>query len=193
MSKDNNPSAQKQTNNAELKQYLRFGAMIATSMLVMYGVTYINTYQISHIEVSETRLYMTLLMGSTMAIVMLSFMLGTYKNKRVNFGIVVGSIVVFMLGTFLVRSQVAVEDTAYMKAMVPHHSIAILTSENANIQDKRVCELATEIIEAQRREINQMQWLINDISANGYATTHEEAARRSAPSFEGFAYRNCSE
>ena len=69
--------------------------------------------------------------------------------------------------------------------MIPHHSIAILTSERANIEDKRVRELADGIIRAQRREIKEMEWLINDINQNGKATTDAEASARAVPKFEG--------
>jgi len=175
----------------EKKQYLKFGAMIATSMAIMYAVTYVNTYQLSHVEWSETRLFMTLLMGSTMAIVMLGYMLGMFKNTKLNIGIVAGSILLFILATFLVRSQNTVEDRSYMSAMIPHHSIAILTSENSEIKDVRVCELAVGIIEAQRKEISEMQWLISDIEKNGLATTKSQAQQRELPKFEGSSIRKC--
>jgi hypothetical protein len=192
MSKDIENSGNEQKNNPmERKMYLRFGAMIATSMVVMYGVMYVHTYQLSHVEWSETRLFMTLLMGSAMAVVMLGFMIGMYKNTKINISIIVGSILLFTFGTFLVRSQNTVEDRSYMRAMIPHHSIAILTSENSEIKDKRVCELSVEIIKAQRREIREMQWLINDIEKNGYAITREQAKARKAPSFDGEAIRSC--
>jgi len=177
----------------EKKKYLRFGAMIATSMVVMFIVMYVNTYQLSHVQWSETRFFMTLLMGATMAIIMLGFMLSMYKNPKINAGIVAGSIVLFGLGTFLVRSQVTVDDQSWMRAMIPHHSIAILTSENAGIEDVRVCELAKEIIEAQKREIDEMKWLINDINENGPATSAREAESREVPKFEGDAIRRCTE
>ena len=173
------------------KMYWRFGAMVATSMLIMYGVTYANTYQLSHVEWSETRLFMTLLMGSAMAVVMLGFMIGMYKNTKINIGVILGSVLLFVVGTFLVRSQNTVEDRSYMSAMIPHHSIAILTSENSEIKDVRVCELAVEIIEAQRREISEMQWLIEDIGENGYVTTMEQAEQRKVPEFEGTSIREC--
>jgi len=173
------------------EMYWRFGAMVATSMLIMYGVTYANTYQLSHVEWSETRLFMTLLMGSAMAVVMLGFMIGMYKNTKINIGVILGSVLLFVVGTFLVRSQNTVEDRSYMSAMIPHHSIAILTSENSEIKDVRVCELAVEIIEAQRREISEMQWLIEDIGENGYVTTMEQAEQRKVPEFEGTSIREC--
>ncbi len=180
-----------QTTTTDKKKYLRFGAMIATSMVVMYIVMYVNTYQFSHIQWSETRFFMTLLMGATMAIIMLGYMLGMYKNMKINAGIVFASISMFALGTFLVRSQLTVNDQSWMRGMIPHHSIAILTSENANFDDVRVCELAKEIIEAQKREIDEMKWLISDINENGPAISSEDAARRSVPEFAGDAIRRC--
>lgn len=171
--------------NMQKSNYLRFFAMIATSMVVMYGVMYLNTYAFEHVEWSETRFYMTLLMGGSMTVVMLLFMLGMYKNKLANALILGGAVIVFALAVYLVRSQALVGDRSYMNGMIPHHSIAILTSERANIEDQRVRELADEIIEAQRREIKEMQWLIDDIAANGPARTPEAAEARPVPDFEG--------
>ncbi len=86
-----------------------------------------------------------------------------YKNSKINIGIFAGSVVIFIFALWLVRSQTTVEDVSYMKAMIPHHSIAILTSERANISDPRVRKLADGIIEAQRREIDEMKALIKDL------------------------------
>jgi hypothetical protein len=171
--------------------YLRFLAMIATAMVVMYITTYLNTYELSHVEFSETRVFMTLIMGSTMALVMLGFMLGMYKDRKANLAVVLGALAVLGLATWLVRSQTTVQEESYMRAMIPHHSIAILTSENSDIEDQRVCELAVEIIEAQRREIDEMNWLVADIAENGPAISAEEAARRQVPEFAGTAMRSC--
>jgi uncharacterized protein (DUF305 family) len=143
--------------------YTRFGAMIVTSTLVMFGLMYLNTYQMDHVFFSETRAYMALVMGATMAVVMLSFMWSMYKDRRVNLGIIGGSVIVLAAALWLVRSQATVDDVSYMRAMIPHHSIAILTSERARITDPRVRELADAIIEAQRREIDEMRALIADI------------------------------
>ena len=146
-----------------MKPYLRFGAMIATSTLVMFGLMFLNTYQFDHVFFSETRAYMGLIMGSAMAAIMLAFMLKMYSNQRVNIAIFAGSAVVFGFALWLVRSQATVDDVSYMKAMIPHHSIAILTSERAHIKDPRVRKLADGIIEAQRREIEEMKTLIKDL------------------------------
>lgn len=165
--------------------YGRFAAMIATSMVAMFIVMYLNSFEIiGHARWSETRFYMTFVMGATMAVVMLAFMLSMYRNTRVNIGIFVGSIVVFALALTLVRTQATVQDRSYMSAMIPHHSIAILTSERAEISDVRVRALADDIIEAQRREIAEMTWLIDDIGENGVAATESEAESRPVPEFD---------
>ena len=143
--------------------YWRFAAMIATSTVVMFGLMYLNTYAFEHIFWSETRAWMALLMGAVMAVIMLSFMLNMYQKKSVNIAIYIGSIVVFALTLWVIRSQSTVGDTDYMKAMIPHHSIAIMTSERAQITDPRVRKLADEIIAAQRREISEMKYLINEL------------------------------
>jgi len=167
-------------------KYSRFFAMITTSTAVMLGLMYLNSYSIiEHAFWSETRFYMAFVMGASMAVVMLSFMLGMYKNKNKNALIYIGSIVVFALTLFLVRSQTTVGDTSYMSAMIPHHSIAVLTSERSGIEDIRVRELADDIIKAQRKEIKEMEWLIDDIKANGLVTTEAEKQARPVPKFEG--------
>lgn len=146
-----------------MSKYLRFAAMIATSTAVMYALTYLNSYAADHVFWSETRAYMALVMGSAMAVVMLLYMLHMYDSAAANIAIVAGSAVLFATALYLVRSQETVQDVAWMKAMIPHHSIAILTSERAEISDPRVRELADGIIEAQRREIAEMKALIADL------------------------------
>ena len=140
--------------------YLRFAVMILTSTVVMYGVMYLNTYAFQHVYFSETRLYMALLMGATMAALMLLFMRGMYRNAALNAAILGASALSFTVGLWLVRSQATIEDASWMRAMIPHHSIAILTSERARISDPRVRALADQIIESQRKEIEDMQRLL---------------------------------
>ena len=172
--------------------YLRFGAMIATSTVTMFGLMYLNTYAWDHVRWSETRAYMALVMGATMAVIMLGFMLSMYRNTMVNIGIAASAVLLFVGALWLVRSQNTVQDQSYMRAMIPHHSIAILTSERSELADYRVCELAVEIIEAQRREIAEMDWLIADIAENGPASTAAAAEERAVPDFAGTSNRTCA-
>ncbi|MFP3882544.1 MAG: DUF305 domain-containing protein [Actinomycetota bacterium] len=172
--------------------YWRFAAMIATSMAAMFVLMYVNTFVFDHVKWSETRFYMTFIMGAAMAGIMLSFMMGMFTSTKMNVGIFVVSALVLVGAIWLVRSQETVQDSSYMSAMIPHHSIAILTSERSELSDVRVCELAVAIIEAQRREISEMEWLITDIDENGPAETPEEAEARPLPEFTGTATRECA-
>jgi FlaA1/EpsC-like NDP-sugar epimerase len=147
--------------------YRRLMAMIATSTVVMFFLMYLNTYSADHLFFSETRFWMAFVMGAAMMVVMLLFMWAMYENRTKNFIILGAAAVTFAAALWLVRSQTTIDDRDYMKAMIPHHSIAIMTSERARIRDLRVRQLADEIIDAQRREIAEMKFLIADIERNG--------------------------
>ncbi|EAQ01547.1 hypothetical protein OB2597_01622 [Pseudooceanicola batsensis HTCC2597] len=150
--------------------YTRFALMIVTSTVVMFVLMYLNTYAAEHVFFSETRTYMAILMGATMAFVMLAYMAAMYPSRKVNIGIFAGSVVVFALSLWLVRSQATVGGESYMRAMIPHHSIAIMTSERADIEDARVGKLAHEISAAQKKEIAEMRALIADLDAGRVVT-----------------------
>ena len=113
---------------------------------------------------------MALYMGGIMAIIMLAFMLNMYTNSKTNIAIFAGAAILFAGSLYLVRSQDTVDGVAWMKAMIPHHSIAILTSSRANIDDPRVQKLADEIIKAQKLEIKEMEALIADLNGGPPAT-----------------------
>tara|TARA_R110002051_G_scaffold40694_1_gene84585 strand:+ start:186 stop:608 length:423 start_codon:yes stop_codon:yes gene_type:complete len=140
--------------------------MIVASTVIMYGLMYLNTYEFGHVFFSQTRAWMAVYMGAIMAIVMLAFMWGMYEGEGAKATVIAASVVVFAASLYLVRSQDTVDDVSWMKAMIPHHSIAILTSSRANISDPRVQQLADDIIEAQLREIDEMKALIADIEGN---------------------------
>lgn len=172
--------------------YLRFAAMILTSMVVMYWVMFVSSWEWSDVRFSQSRVFMALTMGGTMGLIMLGWMLNMYKNAKANVAVVVVSVLLLAGGAALDRSQVTVDDTAFMRGMIPHHSLAITRSERAQIEDVRVCELAVGIIKAQQREIAEMDWLIEDIEKNGLATTAAEADARPVPDFPGTSLRDCA-
>jgi hypothetical protein len=145
--------------------YMRFAAMIAFSTLVMFGLMYLNTYALTHVEFSQTRMWMALVMGAAMALIMVGFMWSMYKNRTANVAIAGSSVIVFAAALWLVRSQETVGDVAYMKAMIPHHSIAIMTSERAHIKDPQVRLIADRIIDAQIREIAEMKRAVARLEA----------------------------
>jgi cadmium resistance protein CadD (predicted permease) len=176
----------KMENSVKHGNYLQFFLMIITSMLVMYVLSYANSWEIfGHAWFSETRVFMVLMMGGSMAIIMLTFMLGMYRNAKVNAAIYIGSFIVIAAALTLVRTQQTVGDVDFMEGMIPHHSIAVLTSSRAQIEDPRVRELADTIIRSQKREIKEMSWLIGDIRANGLAQDQQQADSRRVPEFSG--------
>ncbi|GAB2526389.1 DUF305 domain-containing protein [Paramicrobacterium agarici] len=181
----------KKQRDHSTKMYLRFAAMILTGMVLMYWVMFTGSWEWSHVHFSQSRVFMALVMGGTMGLVMLAWMLGMYKNRKANIAVIVVSVLLIGGGIALDRSQITVGDTAFMRAMIPHHSLAITRAERFQNQDVRVCELAVEISESQRREILEMNWLIQDIEQNGVAMTWEEANSRQVPEYEEAAERQC--
>ena len=157
-----------------------FAAMIATSIVTMFVLKYSNVYDTGHIWFSQTRMWMALMMGMAMIVIMLGFMWGMYRTFMTKVLVMIGAVLGFALFLFLARSQTTVNDQAYMKAMIPHHSIAVLTSRRAQITDPRVRELADAIIEAQVKEIAQMEMLLEDIEENGEQGSGELLAPRTA-------------
>lgn len=180
-----------QSKEMERKMYLRFAAMIVTGMFVMYWTMFVGSYRWSHIQFSQSRVYMALVMGGAMTLVMLGWMLNMYKNPKMNIGVVVVGLLLLGLGTALDRTQATVGDVEFMQGMIPHHSLAITRSERFNVEDVRVCDLAVAISEAQRREIDEMEWLIEDIRENGAASTREDADQRPVPHFPADAVTEC--
>ena len=149
------------SNEVSDNNYTKFVLMLVASFVAMYITMYLNTYAIDHVYFSLTRFYMSCLGISTMAIIMFVAMRNMYKSKKKNIAIVAGSVLLFVSALGLVRTQAPiVGDILWMKAMIPHHSIAILTSERADIQDPEVKKLANDIIKAQKREIEEMKAMI---------------------------------
>ncbi|WP_190311257.1 DUF305 domain-containing protein [Psychroflexus gondwanensis] len=158
--------AEMDQDSKKKNNYTKFVGMLAASFVAMYVTMYLNTYAIDHVYFSLTRFYMSCLGISAMAIIMYVAMRGMYQNKKKNIAIIVGSIALFLAALGLVRIQAPIiGDVLWMKAMIPHHSIAILTSERADIQDPEVKQLAEDIIKAQRMEIEEMKQMIERLEA----------------------------
>ena len=153
----------KENNHGNHKNgmYSKFMMMLGLSFIAMYITMYLNTYAFDHVWFSLTRFFMTCLGIAAMAVIMLSVMLDMYKNKKKNIAIYLCCLLLFVSALRLVRAQSPIiKDVLWLKAMIPHHSIAILTSSRADIRDPETKKLATDIIEAQLREIEQMKKII---------------------------------
>ncbi len=157
----NNGNMEKSMHKGNYKKFL---LMLLLSFCIMYLVMFLNVDELSHIYLSLTRLYMSLLMVAPMAILMLAMMWKMYPNKKANTTIILSSCMVFVLSLALLRTQTPIDDKQYMKAMIPHHSSAIMTSKHANIKDAEVKELSKKIIASQEQEIAQMKAILERLN-----------------------------
>lgn len=140
--------------------YKKFIIMMIISFFIMYIVMFLNMDSLAHYHTSITRVYMAILMVAPMAVVMMLMMGKMYPDKKKNTGIIIAGAVVFIIVLAALRTQTPVSDVQYMKAMIPHHSSAILTSKYANIKDPEVKKLSEEIIKTQEEEIAQMEAIL---------------------------------
>lgn len=145
----------------------RFMAMIATSTFIMFFLMYQLVYEPDHLMFSLNRLLASLVMGAVMTIVMLGFMWSMYEGQGTKIAVVAGAALAAIVLLSMNRAQALVGDVTFMRAMIPHHSIAVNNARKADIRDPRVRRLADEIIAGQVREIRQMKLLIDDIERNG--------------------------
>ena len=141
--------------------YKKFTVMMIISFIIMYVVMFLNMDSIDHYHTSATRIYMTILMIAPMGIVMMTMMGKMYPNKKANTAIIVASTILFILALTALRTQTPISDVQYIKAMIPHHSSAIMTSNHATIKDPEVRKLADSIIASQEREIQQMETILS--------------------------------
>jgi len=147
------------------KSYVKYAAMMAVSFVIMYAIMFLNADLFEHVMLSTTRTYMTMLMISAMAVIMMLFMWGMYENKKANY-IILGTAVILFIGTLtMLRNQTMIADVQWMKAMIPHHSSAIMVSQKAHLADPEAQQLAKDIIEAQKKEIAQMQEMIKRLES----------------------------
>jgi uncharacterized protein (DUF305 family) len=144
--------------------YSKFIVMLLVSFFIMYFVMFLNMDKFSHYHTSITRIYMALLMVAPMAVVMMVMMGKMYPNKKINTGIVLAGIVVFIGALAALRTQTPIGDVQYMKAMIPHHSSAIMVSKHANLQDPEVKKLSEQIIQSQEKEIAEMETMIDRLN-----------------------------
>ncbi len=141
--------------------YSKLMISLLLSFVIMYVVMFLNITELDHVYLSLTRTYMCLLMTCPMALIMLGTMHHMYTNKRNNQIIVLTSVSVFAIAVTMLRTQGLIGDTQYLKAMIPHHSSAIMTSDHANLKDAEVRALSRHIVASQRREIEQMKRILN--------------------------------
>lgn len=157
----------REQNTTMQSSWGRFAGMILVSTVAMFFLMYQLVYTFDHATFSMNRLVASLVMACVMCIVMLSFMWSMYKGDGIKVTILVAATLVGGVLLYFNRAQTLIGDTAFMRAMIPHHSIAVNNATNATIRDPRVRKLADQIIQAQIVEIAEMKLLIHDIEQNG--------------------------
>jgi hypothetical protein len=147
--------------------WAKFAAMIGTSVIAMFFLMYQLIYSFDHAIFSLNRLISSLVMGSVMTLIMLGFMWPMVRGTATKVAVLIGAVVIGVAILAINRNQTLIGDEAFMKSMIPHHSIAINNARKSDIRDPRVKKLADGIIESQVREIAEMKWLLEDIERNG--------------------------
>ena len=142
----------------------RFASMVLTMTAMLFALMYIGAYSTEHLYFSETRFFTSLLMGAAITVILVAFAGSPFRSRTATLGLLLATGVVGLGALWLVRSQYTVSGPSYLRAMIPHQSVAILTSERAGIRDARVRRLADGIIAAQGREIAEMAFLIAHVS-----------------------------
>jgi uncharacterized protein (DUF305 family) len=137
--------------------YLRLGGELAFDFAVMYLAMYTMIATLEHFRFNLNNVYMTLMMVSPMAIVMVWSMRSMFPSRRVNLSIVAAAVAVFIASFAAMRTQAAVGDGEFLRAMIPHHSGAILMCEKAKLNDPEIVALCRDIVQSQAKEIEQMK------------------------------------
>ena len=145
----------------------RFAATIATSTVASFFLMYQLIYSADHFTFSMNHLVSAFVMSAVMAVIMLGFMWSMFEGPGIRVAVLLGSVVLGIALLLINRGQILINDTRFLKSMIPHHSIAINNARKAAISDPRVRKVADEIIASQVREIREMQLLIDDIERNG--------------------------
>ena len=136
--------------------YGRLMVELAIDFVIMYLVMYTMIRSLDHFYLNINNVWMTLMMVTPMALVMLAAMRSMFPSRKRNLLVITGALVVFGVSFYGMRTQAAVGDEQFLKSMIPHHSGAILMCQEASITDPEIEALCREIVVSQRREIAEM-------------------------------------
>lgn len=151
-----------ETQDREMKQspYVHLGITTVISSVVMYLAMYAMINNLAAFYNNINQLYMVLMMAAPMVAIMLHDMKHMYGDKRLNGILYAVSGAIFAIGLVGMRTQAGVGDAQFLRAMIPHHSGAILMCREANISDVEIQKLCQQIIKSQQDEIDQMKAIL---------------------------------
>lgn len=145
------------------RPYLMLGLNLVISTIVMYVVMFTMIWSAGDFFNNLNMVYMALTMAMPMGMLMLLMMKTMYPNPQVNRVLYALFALLFVLALWGTRAQALVGDRQFVRAMIPHHSGAILMCHRAALQDAGIRDLCFKpggIIDSQTREIAQMQALL---------------------------------
>jgi uncharacterized protein (DUF305 family) len=126
----------------------------------MYFVMFTMIWTFGDFFNNVNMFYMALMMATPMGMLMLLMMGRMYPNKKLNLVLYGLLALVFILAFWAMRAQAIVGDRQFVRAMIPHHSGAILMCSRASIRDPEIRDLCFKpngIVDSQTREIAQMR------------------------------------
>jgi uncharacterized protein (DUF305 family) len=150
----------KHSEHGPTGHYARLGIELAIDFVIMYLVMYTMIASVEHLRLNLNNVYMTLMMVSPMAIVMIASMRSMFPARRTNAVILAIALGVFLGSFAAMRSQAAIADKEFLRSMIPHHSGAILMCRQAKIKDPEIVALCADIVRSQTKEIAQMEELL---------------------------------
>ena len=140
--------------------YGRLAIELTLDFVVMYLVMFTMIATLSHFRFNLNNVYMTLMMVAPMTIIMLVSMRSMFPSQRLNGLIIAGATAVFLLSFLGMRTQAGIGNSEFLRAMIPHHSGAIMMCEQASITDPEILALCQEITKSQKAEIAQMEAIL---------------------------------
>ena len=140
--------------------YRMFALNLGLSAVFMYFVMYTMIDRTAELYNNLNNVYMTAMMVMSMAIVMLLLMPAMFPNKRFNLILYAAFAIAFVVAFAGMRTQALVGDRQFLRAMIPHHSGAVLMCQRSTIRDPEIVALCDEIVSGQKREIAQMKAIL---------------------------------
>jgi hypothetical protein len=137
--------------------------MIGSFVIQYLFMSLIMTNNFKNITFSLGKLYISIIMALLMGILEVLMMDMHMNNVSLNYYLILGFLLVIFI--YIYRNQIYIEDKEYLKEMIEHHSMAILTSEEIiqKTDSERVKNLAESIINIQEKEILYMKELKNNL------------------------------
>ena len=155
-----NSHGNKKPGNAHAGNQGHYGRLmveLAIDFVIMYLVMFTMIRSLDHFYNNINNVWMTLMMVTPMALVMLAAMRSMFPSRKRNLLVIAGALIVFGVSFYGMRTQLAVGDEQFLRSMIPHHASAILMCEKAPLRDPDIQQLCLQIVASQQGEIDQMK------------------------------------